>query len=76
MLLFTQYKTIRGLLLSTVSLSHCIIHQDVCVQQSYAGFPFNDFKQTQIAHQRIPYSYNNNPESLFCYEQKHMSVLI
>jgi len=52
MLFFTQYKTIRGLLLSPVSLSRCITRQDVCVQQSYAGLPFSNFKQTQIAHQR------------------------
>jgi len=32
MLLFTHYKTIRGLPLSAVSLSRCITCQDVCVQ--------------------------------------------
>jgi len=67
-MLFTQDKTIRGLPLSAVSLSRCITCQDVCVQQSHARFPFNDLKQTQIAH-RETYSYNKNPESL-CYEQK------
>jgi len=46
MLLFTQYKTIRGLQLSVVSLSlsRCIACQDVCVQQLDAGLPFSDFK--------------------------------
>jgi len=32
MLLFTQYKTTRGLPLSAVSLSRCITCQGVCVQ--------------------------------------------
>ena len=44
MLLFTQYKTIRGLLLSALSLSRCITFQDVCVQQSLSGLPFSDLK--------------------------------
>jgi len=44
MLHFAQYKTIRGLPLSAVSLSRCIICQDVSVQQSHAGLPFSDFK--------------------------------
>jgi len=43
MLLFTQYKDIRGLPLSPVSLSRCITCQDVCVQQSQAGNQFSDF---------------------------------
>jgi len=46
-LLFTQYKNIRGLPLSAVSLSRCVTCQDVCVQQSQrsdAGLPFSDFK--------------------------------
>jgi len=37
MLLFAQYKTMRGLPLSAVSLSRCITCQDVSVQQSHAG---------------------------------------
>jgi len=44
MLLFTQYKAIRGLPLSPVSLSHCITCQDVGAQQSHAGLPFSDVK--------------------------------
>jgi len=44
MLLFTQYKTTRGLPLSAVSQSRCIAYQDVCDQQSHAGLPFSDFK--------------------------------
>jgi len=44
MLLFTQYKTIRGLPLSAVPLSRCITCQVVCVQQSHAGLLFTSFK--------------------------------
>jgi len=44
MLLFTQYKTIRGLPLPAVSLSRFITCQDVCDQQSHAGLPSSDFK--------------------------------
>jgi len=61
LLLFTQYKTIHDLPLSAVPLSHCITCQDVCVPrcQSRPGLPFSDFKQTQIVHQKQPYSYHN-----------------
>jgi len=52
MLLCTQYITIRGLSLSTVTLSRCITCKDVCVHQSHAGLPFSDFKLIQIAHQK------------------------
>jgi len=44
MLVFTQYKTKRGLPLSAVSLSRCITCQDDCIQQSHAGLPFSNFK--------------------------------
>jgi len=44
MLLFTQYIIIRGLPLSTMSLSGCITCQDVCVQQSHVGLEFSYFK--------------------------------
>jgi len=44
MLVFTQYKTIRGLPLSAVSLSRCITCPDICVQQTRAGLAFSDFK--------------------------------
>jgi len=44
MLLFTQYKTIRGLPLSAVLLSRCITCHDACAQQLHAGLPFSDFK--------------------------------
>jgi len=44
MFLFTRYITICGLQLSSVSLYRCITSQDLCVQQSHAGFPSSDFK--------------------------------
>jgi len=44
MLLFTHYKTIRGLPLSAVPLSRCITCQDIYVQQTHEGLPFTDFK--------------------------------
>jgi len=44
MLHFTQHKSIRGLPLAAVSLSRCIICQDVCVQQPHARLPYSDFK--------------------------------
>jgi len=44
-----------------VSLSRCTTCQNVCVQQSHAGLPFSDFKQTQIAHHnKSVLSYNKN----------------
>jgi len=36
--LFTRYETIYGLPLSAASLSRCITCQDVCVQESHAGY--------------------------------------
>jgi len=72
---FHTYVTIRGLPLSAVSRCRCFTCQDICVQHSHVGFPFSDLKQTQIARQKNPYSYNKNPERLR-YEQKHMSGLI
>jgi len=38
MLLFTQYKAIRGLPLSAASVSRCITCQNVCVQPSHWGW--------------------------------------
>jgi len=78
MLLFTQYKTIRGLPLSAVSYCHCLAalraKMSVFNIHMHAGPPFIDFKYTHIAYQKA-YSYNKNPESL-CYKQEHVSVLI
>jgi len=36
--LFTRYETIYVLPLSAASLSRCITCQDVCVQESHAGY--------------------------------------
>ena len=68
-------KIYVGLPLSAVSLSRCITCPDVCVQQSHAGLPFSDYKQSRLHTKTKPYSCNKNPESV-CYEQKYMSVLI
>jgi len=44
MLLFRQYKAIRGLPLSAMSLLRYISYQDICVQQSHAELLFSDIK--------------------------------
>jgi len=56
MLLFTQYETIRGLPLSSVSLSHCITCQDVYVTCSA---PIQWFQVNPDCTPKKTYSHNN-----------------
>jgi len=60
MLLFTQYKTIRGLPLSAVSLSRCITCQDICVQQSHAGSHSVISNKPRLHNEINRYAYNKN----------------
>jgi len=74
MLLSTQYKTIRGLLLSAVTVSLHYLPRCLCSAVTCRA-PIQWFQINPDCTPKIPHSYNKNPESL-CYEQKHMSVLI
>ena len=73
-ILFTQYKSIRRLPLSAVSLSRCITcHMSVFISHMQGSHSVISNKPR--LHIKKTYSNNKNPESL-CHEQKHMSALI
>jgi len=69
MLLSTQYKTIRGLSLSTVIVSLHYLPKCLCSTVTCRA-PIQWFQKNPYCTSKNTHSYSKYPESL-CYEQKH-----
>jgi len=76
MLIFTQYKTVRGLItaINIITVSLHYLPRCLCLTVT-CRVPIQWFQINPDCTPKKAYSYNKNPESV-CYEQKHMIVLI
>jgi len=74
MLLFTQCTSIRGLLLSAITVSLHYLPRCLCSTATCRA-PIQLFQINPYCTPKKTYSYNKNRENMR-YEQKHMTVLI